>query len=64
VALEKQGDWNNAARQFEVVISLRPEEVQARCQLADSLLHAGQTDRAHAELQNAMELGSCGGSAP
>ena len=64
VALEKQGDWNDAASQFQVVISLRPAQVQARCQLADALLHAGQTDRAHAELQNAMELGSCSGSAP
>jgi tetratricopeptide (TPR) repeat protein len=59
VSLEKQGDWTNAARQFQVVVSLRPAEVQARCQLADALLHAGQTEQAQAELQNAKELGSC-----
>jgi tetratricopeptide (TPR) repeat protein len=64
VALEKQGDWNSAVQQFQSVVLLRPSEVQARCQLADALLHAGQKDRALAELQNAQQLGSCDPAAP
>jgi Flp pilus assembly protein TadD len=59
VSLQKQGDWDGAAREFQSAVDLRPGQVPVMCQLADALSRAGQIERAQAELQRAKELGSC-----
>jgi type IV pilus assembly protein PilF len=59
VALRKQGDWQGAAREFESAAALRPGQVSTMCQLADALSHAGETERAQAELDRVKEIGSC-----
>src|SRR5207247_10235430 len=41
VVLNAQSDWHDAAREFSMVINLRPEYPQAACSLAKALLQPG-----------------------
>src|SRR5207247_5705803 len=59
VVLNAQSHWQDAAREFNIVIKLRPDHPQAACSLAKALLRAGDRDRASSFFERARATGVC-----